>query len=294
VTVSVQIDAAHVACAQASLLDWYARHGRDLPWRRTRDPYAILVAEVMLQQTQVDRVLPKWDAWLEQFPTLSALAAATRADAIRAWQGLGYNRRAIQLHAIAQQAVAELGGRLPADLSDLERLHGIGRYTAGAIACFAFGQRVSIVETNIRRVLWRVFGGQPDVNALADAVLPQEPQDAYRWNQALMDVGATLCRPRQPLCLACPLVSVCSAPGAPYVATSHPARIAQPFETTERFVRGRILDALRAVEPGASLSWAQLAARVPSRPVTHLKRTSGRMADEGLLTLDVDGLRLPQ
>src|SRR5438105_15559825 len=125
-----------VARVQAALLEWYARQARDLPWRRTRDPYAILVAEVMLQQTQVDRVIPRWHAWLERFPGLADLARASRAEAIRVWQGLGYNLRAVRLHAIACQTVAEFGGELPASVDGLMRLKGVGRYTAGAVACF--------------------------------------------------------------------------------------------------------------------------------------------------------------
>ncbi|MGZ3673158.1 MAG: A/G-specific adenine glycosylase, partial [Ktedonobacterales bacterium] len=143
-----------------ALLAWYAAQGRThLPWRHTRDPYAVLVSEVMLQQTQVDRVLPKYQEFLSRFPTLEALAAAPTADVIIAWASLGYNMRAVRLQQIARQAVAEFGGALPDTLDTLMALKGIGRYTAGAIACFAFEQHVATVETNIRRVLWRVFRG---------------------------------------------------------------------------------------------------------------------------------------
>ncbi|MBV9893388.1 MAG: A/G-specific adenine glycosylase, partial [Chloroflexi bacterium] len=204
---------ADLAQVQAALVEWYGRHARDLPWRQTCDPYAILVAEVMLQQTQVDRVLPKWRAWLEQFPTLGDLAAASRADAIRAWQGLGYNLRAVRLHEIACQAVAEFGGQLPRTMEQLLTLKGVGRYTAAAVACFALGEPVAPVDTNIRRVLGRVFSLEPqNVEAIAQSLVPLDL--AYEWNQALMDLGATLCRPRQPLCLVCPLVSQCGGPRA--------------------------------------------------------------------------------
>ncbi|MDQ6672009.1 MAG: A/G-specific adenine glycosylase, partial [Chloroflexota bacterium] len=182
-----------VARIQRQVLDWYAGYGRDLPWRRTRDPYAILVAEVMLQQTQVERVIPRWHAWLERFPTPHALARASRADAIRAWQGLGYNLRAVRLHAIACQVVAEHDGLVPRDLAGLLTLKGVGRYTAGAVACFAYEQRVAMVDTNVRRVLSRVFAIDPQaVDSIADAVVPPPPA-AYAWNQALMDLGATVC-----------------------------------------------------------------------------------------------------
>lgn len=150
---------ASPAQAQTLLLAWYAQAGRDLPWRHTRDPYAILVSEIMLQQTQVERVLPKYYEFLRLFPTLAVLAEAPAADVIRAWAPLGYNVRAIRLRDIARQAVAEYDGRLPSTLDELLKLKGIGRYTAGAIACFAFGLPVATVDTNIRRVLWRLFRG---------------------------------------------------------------------------------------------------------------------------------------
>ncbi len=200
---------ADVARVQTAVLDWYAVHARNLPWRRTRDPYAILVAEVMLQQTQVERVIPKWYAWLARFPSLRDLAAASRADAIREWQGLGYNLRAVRLHAIARQCVDDFQGQLPASVEELLRLKGVGRYTAGAVACFAYEQPVAMVDTNIRRVLGRVFEVD-SVEALADSVIA--PGNAYAWNQALMDIGATLCRPREPLCLLCPVRDLCGGP----------------------------------------------------------------------------------
>src|SRR5262249_19749772 len=139
------------------LLTWYARQGRDLPWRQTSDPYHILVSEMMLQQTQVERVLPKYREFLARFPTLNALAEASTAEVIRAWAPLGYNMRAVRLQAIARQVVADYGGRLPADEADLLKLKGVGRYTAGALACFAFRQQTPTVDTNIRRVLQRLF-----------------------------------------------------------------------------------------------------------------------------------------
>ena len=162
----------------------------------------------MLQQTQVDRVIPKWYAWLERFPTLAELAAASRGDAIRAWEGLGYNLRALRLHAIACQTVADFGSELPRSVDGLLRLKGIGRYTAGAVACFAYEQPVAMVDTNVRRVLSRVFGVEASkVEAMAQSVIPVS--SAYAWNQALMDLGATICVARRPRCMACPVASVC-------------------------------------------------------------------------------------
>jgi len=262
---------AEVARVQSALLEWYARQARDLPWRRTRDPYAILVAEVMLQQTQVDRVIPKWHAWLQRFPSLADLAQATRADAIRAWQGLGYNLRAVRLHAIACQAVAEYGGELPRTVPELMALKGIGRYTAGAVACFAYEQPVAMVDTNVRRVLSRVFEVEPsDVEKLADQVVP--PAAGYAWNQALMDLGATLCRAKRPLCLVCPLLAECGGPRPS--ARTKPA--AGAFQGSRRFLRGRILDALRHHERIALVDFGE-------------PEIVERMAAEGLVEISFDG-----
>lgn len=267
------------------VVEWYREYARDLPWRRTRDPYAIIVAEIMLQQTQVERVIPRWHAWLEQFPTLRSLAQASKADAIRGWQGLGYNLRALRLHAIAQEAVERFDGQLPADLGALQSLKGVGRYTAGAVACFAFEHNVAMVETNIRRVLGRVFGvplaSATAAQALAERVLPAH--EAYAWNQALMDIGAMLCRPREPLCLVCPLVHDCvgrSAASAP----SGVRRETLPFADSDRFVRGRIVDALRVGD------------RLRTEVVTDTRsaRVLARLLADGLVVDGGDGyLRLP-
>jgi A/G-specific adenine glycosylase len=309
------------------LLAWYAREGRShLPWRETRDPYAILVSEVMLQQTQVERVLPKYREFLARFPTLSALAEAPTAEVIKAWAGLGYNMRAVRLRQIARQALADYGGRLPYTLDGLLALKGIGRYTAGAIACFAYGQPVATVDTNIRRVLWRIFRGiEPApwpsggvasraLIELAEWALPRDA--AYDWQQALMDLGATICLARRPLCERCPVADCCAAlaetsqvalfPSGEALAhlrderatgssaessadTSRPAKVAEeragyvadsapgqttrgrgakraastiPFEQTSRYFRGRIVDALRALPPGASLALTELGPRI--------------------------------
>jgi len=200
------------------LLAWYRRHGRDLPWRRTRDPYRILVSEVMLQQTQVDRVLPKYHEWLEKFPTLGALAAAAEDDVTQTWRPLGYNIRPRRLHAIARESVARYGGELPSDEDTLRSFKGIGAYTAGAVLSFAFGQRAAIVDTNVARVLFRVFVGRGDPRAhamrrhlwnVSRAVLPM--RHIFDFNQALMDFGATQCTARKPQCPACPLRTGCAA-----------------------------------------------------------------------------------
>ena len=200
------------------LLEWYRRHGRDLPWRQTRDPYRVLVSEVMLQQTQVDRVLPKYQEWLDKYPTLAALAAAPEADVSAAWRPLGYNIRPRRLHAIARESVERYGGALPGDEATLRSFKGIGAYTAGAVLSFAFGQRAAIVDTNVARVLFRIFVGVGDPKShamrrhlweVSRAVLPM--RHVFDFNQALMDFGATLCTARKPQCPVCPMRTRCAA-----------------------------------------------------------------------------------
>ena len=211
---------------QEAVLAWYGQNGRDLPWRRTHDPYAILVSEVMLQQTQVSRVLPRWRRWLERWPSVEALAAAEPADAIAEWAGLGYNRRAVNLHRCAR-AVVERGG-FPREPADLERLPGIGPYTAAALACFAFGAQVAAPDTNARRVLERAFG---------DPALPPPAGRAFDWNQALFDLGSQVCIARRPRCDACPLAAGCPSRGRAFA----PLRKQSPFEGSFRQRRSRLL-----------------------------------------------------
>ena len=200
------------------LLAWYRTYGRELPWRETRDPYRILVSEIMLQQTQVDRVLPKYQEWLDKYPTFDALAAAPLAEVTRTWYPLGYNVRPRRLHAIAREAVERYGGELPADENTLRSFKGIGDYTAGAVLSFAFGQRAPILDTNVARVLFRVFVGRGEPKshamkrrlwAISAAVLPM--RHVFDFNQALMDFGATVCAARRPKCLVCPLARACAA-----------------------------------------------------------------------------------
>lgn len=200
------------------LLDWYRQNGRDLPWRRTSDPYHILVSEVMLQQTQVDRVLPKYHEWLEKYPSLQALADAPESDVTATWRPLGYNIRPRRLHAIARESVERYGGALPSDETTLRSFKGIGEYTAGAVMSFAFGQRAAILDTNVARVLFRVFigRGEPKAHAMkrhlwaiSRTVLPH--RHVFDFNQALMDFGATLCTARKPKCLICPMRASCAA-----------------------------------------------------------------------------------
>ena len=199
------------------LLIWYRRHGRDLPWRRTADPYHILVAEIMLQQTQVDRVLPKYAEWLQKYPSLHALAGAPEDEVARAWYPLGYNVRPKRLQSIAREAVASYGGALPSDEATLLSFTGIGQYTAGAIRCFAFQERAAILDTNVARVLFRVFIGKGDAKShamkrqlwrLSEALVPA--RNVFDFNQALMDLGAMVCIARNPRCLVCPMMKSCA------------------------------------------------------------------------------------
>jgi A/G-specific adenine glycosylase len=198
------------------LLTWYRANGRDLPWRRTSDPYHILVSEVMLQQTQVDRVLPKYHEWLDRYPSLTALATADEQDVTNTWRPLGYNIRPRRLHAIARESVERYGGELPSDAATLLSFKGIGAYTAGAIRSFAFGQRAAILDTNVARVLYRVFIGRGDPKshamrkqlwALSDALVPHK--HVFDFNQGLMDLGATVCVARKPKCPGCPMTRMC-------------------------------------------------------------------------------------
>src|SRR5687768_7728918 len=201
---------------RTNLLSWYRRNGRDLPWRNTTDPYHVLVSEVMLQQTQVDRVLPKYHEWLGKYPSLAALAAADEADVSATWRPLGYNIRPTRLHSIARESVASYGGQLPSDEQTLLSFKGIGAYTAGAIRSFAFGQRAPILDTNVARVLFRVFVGRGDPKAhamrkhlwkVSETLVPHK--HVFDFNQALMDFGATVCVARKPKCDVCPMAKSC-------------------------------------------------------------------------------------
>ena len=201
---------------QRRLLAWYARHGRDLPWRRTRVPYRVLVSEIMLQQTQVDRVIPKYHEFLSRYPTFDELARASAREVTKTWRPLGYYRRARSLHGIARETMARYEGRLPDDGAALQRMTGIGRYTAGAILAFAHGKDAALVDTNVRRVLGRIFLGPHRLKSLrghktiwdlAESLVPAGR--AYDYNQALMDFGATWCTARKPRCASCPMKAFC-------------------------------------------------------------------------------------
>lgn len=193
------------------LLAWYRKAARDLPWRRTRDPYAVLVSEFMLQQTQVSRVLDFWPRFLRRYPTFARLARARPAAVREAWEGLGYYRRAQNLHRLAKVVVRDMGGRLPDEPAELEKLPGVGPYTAGAVACFAYERPAATVDTNVARVLGRVFGvhGMKRLIALHHALQPRRGSTAWTFNQAIMELGALVCTARTPRCGECPVRAGC-------------------------------------------------------------------------------------
>src|SRR5437868_2908552 len=313
-----------IARVHSSLLRWYSASQRDLPWRTTHDPYAILVSEIMLQQTQVDRVLPKYHQFLTAFPTLADLAAASTAEVISVWVPLGYNRRAISLQAIARQVMTEYNGQIPDSIDELLKLKGIGRYTAGAIACFAYRKQVATVDTNIRRVLQRIFLGlehsEPKLNdvqslALAEQVLPAG--EAYNWNQALMDLGATVCTSSNPQCTRCPVQENCCAYAEMSQHSLFPSGIvlrqlrkvaekeanyqaknqAQPFTSTNRYFRGRIVDFLRTLPASERIPLADLGRQIKPTfcddDLPWLQKLVDGLVKDGLLDCAEDGVRLP-
>jgi len=240
----------------AAILNWYASHARDLPWRRPdAGPWAVLVSEIMLQQTPVSRVLPAYAAWLERWPTPAALAAAPSADAVRQWGRLGYPRRALRLHAAARAITERHAGAVPDSLGALRALPGVGSYTAAAVASFAFGQRHAVLDTNVRRVLARLVRGDlrppPSPTAmevrLAESLLPAEPGLAPRWSVAMMELGALICIAERPRCADCPIVSECAwhRAGRPAGDPRQARRRSQDYEGTDRQCRGRLLAVLR-------------------------------------------------
>ena len=261
-----------------ALLAWYERVRRPLPWRATRDPYALLVSEVMLQQTQAARVVPYYQSFLARFPDAQALAAAPAAEVLAAWSGLGYNRRALALHAAARAVAAD---GWPADLTELP---GVGPYTAAAVASFAWEAQVAAVDTNVRRVIARWDGRDRAPAALAArAAELLAGARAAAFNQAMMELGAIVCRPRRPACEACPVRSGCASAGRSHAAPAERAeRRGERFEDTDRWARGRIVAALVAGEPPPPLERARR------------ERAEAGLLRDGLVVSAPDGrLRLP-
>lgn len=285
--------------ARDAILAWYGEHGRALAFRRTSDPYAVLVSEAMAQQTQAARAATYWERFTEQFPTVETLALATPAEVLRAWQGLGYDRRALALWRTARIVVAEHGGRLPSTVPELEALPGIGPYTARAVAAIGFGRPVGAVDVNVRRVLGRIVAGDPAVLAaqelqrVADDAVPRdEPGD---WTHAVMDVGATICRPRAPRCDACPAQPWCrfaSRGSAEAAAKSAPPRRPgerpAPFTSTNRWLRGRILDRLRAAPDG---EWVALDTSMGTHGPERVRAAAQAMAVDGVVEVQPGSTR---
>ena len=290
---------------RSAILTWYAASARTLPFRGVTDPYAILVSEAMAQQTQVTRAGEAWTRFMIRFPTVDALAAAAPADVLRAWQGLGYNRRALNLWRSANVIVEQHSGRVPSDVAALEALPGVGPYTARAVAALAFGLPVGAVDTNVRRVLGRILAGGVGVlgtaqmQVVADAAVPSDrPGD---WTHALMDLGATLCAPRRPACEACPAQGWCryvTSPAEPMPMVPRPSRAAAwepaarepaaPYATTSRWLRGRIVDRLRA-EPDAG--WTAVEAPMGGHGAAAVETALAALEREGLIQLsEADGV----
>jgi A/G-specific adenine glycosylase len=276
------------ADARSALLGWFDRHGRSLSFRATRDPWAILVSEVMAQQTQVARVEEAWRPFLARYPTPSALAAATPADVMRAWQGMGYDRRALNLRRAAIVIRDDHRGRVPADIEALDALPGIGPYTARAVAAIAFGQAVGAVDTNVRRVLGRVLAleglaaNPRRIQAIADASV--DPGRPGVWTHAMMDVGATICRPRTAHCEDCPLRPWCASAGTQAIPkTCRPRRPTPAFTTTTRWLRGRIVDALRSAPDGA---WAPVRSPIGVHDAAAVQAALAALEHDGVIETD--------
>ena len=239
---------------QEDLIGWWAASGRDLPWRATRDPWAVLVSELMLQQTQVPRVVERWPLFLEQFPSPTACAESPVGDVVRAWAGLGYNRRAVNLHRAARAVVERHGGALPDDLAALLALPGVGPYTARAVLVFAFERDIGLVDTNAGRFVARAGAGRAlaarEAQVAADGLVPEGM--GWAWGSAVFDLGALVCRRRVPVCSSCPVVGSCAWARAgwpepdPVTGSAGISGGQPPFDGSDRQGRGRLVDALRA------------------------------------------------
>lgn len=286
--------------ARVAILAWYAERGRPLAFRRTRDPYAVLVSEAMAQQTQAARAAEAWERWMVRYPTVGSLAAAPPSDVLRQWAGLGYDRRALALWRTAGIVMERHGGRIPHDLGELQALPGVGPYTARAVAALAFGAVVGAVDVNVRRVLGRMVAGDASIlsartmQGVADASVP--PDDPGGWTHALMDIGASVCRPRVPRCVDCPARPWCryaATPARPApdrtAAGSRPlaAREAPvPFLSTNRWLRGRLMARLRAEpDPG----WASIEAPLGVHDAAAVRGALRDLARDGLIELHDDG-----
>ncbi|WP_110180471.1 A/G-specific adenine glycosylase [Nocardioides solisilvae] len=281
------------------VLAWYDAHARDLPWRRPEaSPWSVLVSELMLQQTPVVRVLPVHAAWLERWPTPAALAEEPAGEAVRAWGRLGYPRRALRLHAAATAIVERHDGEVPADRDELLALPGVGDYTAAAVAAFAFGRRVAVLDTNVRRVHQRVLRGAefpPDAVRAherrdAELLLPDDPPTAATWSVAVMELGALVCTARAPRCGECPVADLCAWRAAGHPAYDGPPRRGQAWEGTDRQCRGRLLAVLREAHGPVHRSALD---RAWPDPVQRGRCLAGLVADGLAVPAGPDGYALP-
>jgi A/G-specific adenine glycosylase len=269
-----------IAGRSTALLDWYRTAGRDLPWRSTTDPYRILVSEVMLQQTQVPRVVPRYLRFLERFPTADDLAAAPLRDVLAEWHGLGYNSRARRLWEAARAVAAD---GWPSDAAGLRSLPGVGPYTAAAVASFAFGERVPAVDTNLRRVVARWLGRPLAGRALDEAAAALVPDESADWNQAVMDLAASICRPAAPRCSECPVAEWCADPTVPAVPSRQP-----PFRGSLRQVRGAIV---RHLAEARQATAGEIAAAT-GHPEERVREAAEALAGDGLIAAAGPGYRL--
>lgn len=298
---------------QPKMIIWYNQHGRMFPWRRGRtrwgrDPYRVLVSEVMLQQTQAERVIPYYSRWIRRWPTVVSLARARRASVIRAWAGLGYNRRAIYLHEAARMVTEDFDGKFPRNEEGLMRLPGVGRYTARAILAFAYGMDVGVLETNTKRVLLRVFRGvssleeykhlssENDLLLLADDVVPKGKGD--EWNQAMMDFGAMVCTAKKPKCEECPLRKMCSwyangrKQGMVKWSNGQIVRRGR-FEETDRYFRGRIVDIVRRNSIRKDQLCKMMKKDFNLIDSERFKRLVGDLVSDGLISVSGESISLP-
>lgn len=286
----LELPPGQLVALQSEVLTWTSTRLRQLPWRDTRDPWAILVSEVMLQQTGVVRVLPKWSAFMENFPTPLDCAEAELGDVLRLWQGLGYPRRARNLHSAAREVVTHHHGSVPSDLDALLALPGVGAYTARAIRAFAFEIDSAVVDVNVARILARMTGRRlnaREAQRSADCLVPEG--EAWLWNQAVMDIGAMVCRSR-PQCLQCPLQQWCSWRGEgtdPSVGSAGIGSTQSRFEGSDRQARGRLIKVLgeRSIDRDEVSSIMQRSEMVAERLVNAL-------VDEGLIRSDGHTLSL--
>jgi A/G-specific adenine glycosylase len=297
-----------LARLRSRLLSWYATAGRSsLPWRIERNPYHTLVSEFMAQQTQIERVIPKFEAFVVTFPDVAALARASTASVLRAWKGLGYNARAVRLRRAAETVVRKYAGSIPSERDALEALDGVGPYTAAAIRVFAFGIDDAPIDTNVRRVVGRLFfGPQPSVHrsaAIDRTARELVPRGrAHDWTSAMMDLGSTICTAGSPKCLLCPLQTECISAPIERKPAAVNRRLARPaseskYESTARYARGRLIDRLRELPPGERISLLDLHRELedvlPGRTTDDVRAFVAALEKDGLVMCDDERVALP-